>query len=148
MFIFIVYVLIFFDIPEYSSERKTIKVYVCGEVENPGVYELPVGSRIQDALILAKPRRTADLESINLAKKLRDEDMIKIYPIKNVQIKININTSGIEELTKLPGISRKIAYRIIEYREKYGNFMNINELLRIEGITVDDLEEISKYIEF
>ncbi|MCS7165001.1 MAG: ComEA family DNA-binding protein [Candidatus Calescibacterium sp.] len=148
MFIFTVYLLIFFDMPEYNSERKTIKVYVCGEVENPGVYELAVGSRVQDVLILAKPKGTADLESINLAKKLRDEDMIKVYPIKSAKIKININTSTVEELTKLPGISRKTAYKIVQYREKYGNFTNINELLRIEGITVEDLEEISKYVEF
>lgn len=149
LFVFIIYVLIFVEKPLFfNKDTPKIKVYVCGEVENPGVYEIPLGSRVQDVLFLAKVKSTANLESINLAKKLRDEDMIKIYPKKTNIVKININTSGIQEISKLPGISTKVARKIVEYREKYGNFSNIQELLRIEGITLDDLEEISKYIEF
>ncbi|MFN3477814.1 MAG: helix-hairpin-helix domain-containing protein [bacterium] len=131
-----------------SKDQKTIKVYVCGEVENPGVYEFPVGARVQDALFVAKVKSSANLESINLAKKLRDEDMIKVYPIKKMPLKININTANVEELSKLPGISKKTAYEIIKYREKYGNFTNIKELLKIKGITLEDLEQIYQYIEF
>ncbi|MGB9639173.1 MAG: ComEA family DNA-binding protein, partial [bacterium] len=56
--------------------------------------------------------------------------------------------ANVEELSKLPGISKKTALNIIEYREKYGNFTNISELLKIKGITVEDLEEIKKYITF
>ncbi|MCS7243627.1 MAG: ComEA family DNA-binding protein [Candidatus Calescibacterium sp.] len=125
-----------------------IKVYVCGEVENPGVYELPLGSRVQDALIISKVKDNADLNSINLAKRLRDEDMIRVYPLKKEKIRVNLNTASLEEISKLPRISNKVAKEIINYREKYGNFTNINELLRVKGISVEDLEEISEYIEF
>ncbi|MCX7758272.1 MAG: ComEA family DNA-binding protein [bacterium] len=135
-------------IPESVSEKKMIKVYVCGEVQNPGVYELPLGSRVQDVLILSKVKDNADLNSINLAKRLRDEDMIKVYPLEKEKIRINVNTANLEELSKLPGISNKVAKEIIQYRERYGNFTNINELLRVKGMSVEDLEEISKYIEF
>jgi competence protein ComEA len=126
---------------------KKIKVYVCGEVEKPGVYEFSVGARVQDALIAAKVKQNADLNSINLAKKLRDEDMIKVYSINESKIKVNINTANIDELSKLPGISTKTAREIVNYRSKYGNFTNINELLRIKGINVEDLEELKRYIE-
>ncbi|MEN3014748.1 MAG: ComEA family DNA-binding protein [bacterium] len=131
-----------------KKDRRMIKVYVCGEVENPGVYELPEGSRVEDVLFMAKVKPTADLQSINLAKRLRDEDMIRVHSSKEVSIKVNINTASERELSKLPGISPKTARKIVQYREKYGNFTNINELLRIDGITVEDLEEISKYIHF
>jgi competence protein ComEA len=132
-----------------DSKNYKIKVYICGEVENPGVYELNYNSRIQDLLILAKVKSTADLETINLSKKLKDEDFIRIYPKTNsYQIKININQANIEELTKIPGISKKIALNIIEYREKYGNFTNLSDLLKIKGITIQDLEELKKYITF
>lgn len=146
-FVVVVYILIFGNI-FHKKDYKTssIKVYVCGEVENPGVYELPLGARIQDALFLAKLKNTADLNSINLAKKLRDEDMIRIYPKKS-NIKININTADADEISKLPGISKKVAQEIIKYREENGNFTNIKELLRIKSITLEDLQEISQYIE-
>ncbi|MGC8733884.1 MAG: helix-hairpin-helix domain-containing protein [bacterium] len=132
-----------------QTENYKIKVYICGEVEKPGVYELNYNSRLGDLLLLAKVKDTADLQNINLAKKLKDEDFIKIYPKTNsYQIIVNINKANVEELTKLPGISKKTALNIIEYREKYGNFTNISELLKIKGITVEDLEEIKKYITF
>jgi competence protein ComEA len=132
-----------------DSKNYKIKVYICGEVENPGVYELNYNARIQDLLLLAKVKNTADLETINLAKKLKDEDFIRIYPKTNsYQIKININQANIEELTKLPGISKKIAINIIEYRERYGNFTNLSDLLKIKGINIQDLEELKKYITF
>jgi len=132
-----------------DSKNYKIKVYICGEVENPGVYELNYNTRIKDLLILAKVKSTADLETINLAKKLKDEDFIRIYPKTNsYQIKININQANIEELTKLPSISKKTALNIIEYREKYGNFTNLSDLLKIKGITIQDLEEFKKYITF
>ncbi|MGC8815653.1 MAG: helix-hairpin-helix domain-containing protein [bacterium] len=132
-----------------QTENYKIKVYICGEVEKPGVYELNYNSRLGDLLLLAKVKDTADLQNINLAKKLKDEDFIKIYPKTNsYQIIVNINKANVEELSKLPGISKKTALNIIEYREKYGNFTNISELLKIKGITVEDLEEIKKYITF
>ncbi|MCX7870239.1 MAG: helix-hairpin-helix domain-containing protein [bacterium] len=132
------------DISDYK-----IKVYICGEVENPGVYELSYNSRLEDLLIIAKAKPNADLQNINLAKKLKDEDFIRIYPKNsNYEIKVNINKANLEELTKLPGISKKTALNILEYREKHGNFNNLSELLKIKGITIEDLEELKKYITF
>ncbi|MGB9639187.1 MAG: SLBB domain-containing protein, partial [bacterium] len=59
-----------------QTENYKIKVYICGEVEKPGVYELNYNSRLGDLLLLAKVKDTADLQNINLAKKLKDEDFI------------------------------------------------------------------------
>lgn len=149
LFVVLIYFLVFIDKPTFlDNQEKKIKVYVCGEVERPGVYEVPVGTRIEDVLGLARVKSNADLQSINLAKRLRDEDMIRVYPVKKQNVKININTASVEELSKLPSISYRTANEIVEYREKYGNFTNINELLRIKSINVEDLEQIKDYIEF
>lgn len=153
LIIVLIIVISFYNLDSIFLKKQTnnyrIKVYICGEVDKPGVYELDYNSRLGDLILLAKVKDTADLENINLAKKLKDEDFIRIYPKDNsYQIRININKANIEELTKLPGISKKTALNIIEYREKYGNFTNISELLKIKGITVEDLEEIKKYITF
>ena len=153
LIILIIIVLSFYNLNNISlnKQNKTykIKVYICGEVENPGVYELNYNSRIQDLLLIAKPKPNADLDTINLAKKLKDEDFIRIYPKNgNNQIKININTASVDEISKLPNISKRTAVNIVEYRQKHGNFTNLSELLKIKGITIEDLETIKNYITF
>ena len=63
-----------------------------------------------------------------------------------IESKININSASLEELTGLPGIGDSKARSILEYREKYGYFHDINELLYIPGIGENLLKEISQLI--
>jgi len=75
------------------------------------------------------------------------------YPLEKISvkkeiIKININQAGVEKLEKLPYIGRKIAQRIIEYREKKGRIENFEDLLNIKGIGRKKLSLIKKYISF
>lgn len=60
--------------------------------------------------------------------------------------RININTAKIEQLTLLPGIGEELAVRIIEYREKHGNFRYLEELGNVKGIGYDTLNIISPMI--
>lgn len=60
--------------------------------------------------------------------------------------KININTATMDELCLLPGISEITAQKIIDYREKYGDFLSKSELCEISGISEEKLEELIDYI--
>ncbi|AEM73297.1 helix-hairpin-helix domain-containing protein [Caldicellulosiruptor acetigenus] len=150
-----------------DSQQKCI-VYVCGNVKNPGVYELLPGSRINDALILAGGALPgSDLNSINLAEKISDGQKIYIPKIGEVQSqgvlssstggtkqetisagegKININTATKEELKTLDRIGDKLAERIIEYRQKHGPFKSIEEIKNVNGIGEKIFESIKDSI--
>jgi competence protein ComEA len=61
--------------------------------------------------------------------------------------KININLASTSELEGLPGIGEVKAQAIIDFRERYGNFLDINELLYVPGISPGLLETIEPFIE-
>ena len=123
-----------------------IKVYISGEIGNPGIYELPVNSRLEDLIILSNNQMPSGSE-YNLASKLFDGQHIHISPISiivknNSSItaipndfeKININQANLEELIRLPGIGETRAKDIIVYRESHGYFDTIEDILNVPGI--------------
>lgn len=120
-----------------------IKVYLSGDIENPGVYLLPVNSRMEDLINLSGIKIYPDSD-INLASKLYDGQHIQILSndavIRTNTIsftnseKININEAGIEELMLLPGIGETKAKEIVLYRETYGYFDTIDDILNVPGI--------------
>lgn len=63
-----------------------------------------------------------------------------------VSFPIDINTAGKEEFMALPGIGEVFAERIVDYREAFGAFSNVEALLNVEGIGEKRLEEILEYI--
>ncbi|MBO4609054.1 MAG: helix-hairpin-helix domain-containing protein [Lachnospiraceae bacterium] len=130
-----------------------IVVYICGSVQNPGVYELPAGSRVCDGLDAAGGfSEGADEKRINLAGILSDGDMV-FFPEEGESIPegasdyvtgsagnesvtslININTAGEQALCTLPGIGSSKAQAIIKYREEHGSFKDIKEIMNVNGI--------------
>ncbi|MBW6472405.1 MAG: ComEA family DNA-binding protein [Anaerolineaceae bacterium] len=120
-----------------------IKVYLSGDIENPGVYLLPVDSRMEDLINLSEIKIPPESD-INLASKLYDGQHVhislndsglrtNIITITDSEL-ININEADMKELMLLPGIGETKANEIIMYRETYGYFDTIEDILNVPGI--------------
>ena len=121
---------------------------VTGEVVSPGVYELPAGSRVIDAIKAAGGARAkAALSDLNLARIIKDGEQIYVDPIYKAGASIragskaavprgpiNINRASASELDSLDGIGPVIAKRIIAYRTTNGAFLAVEDLLKVSGI--------------
>lgn len=129
------------------ASRDTICVYIVGGVGRPGVYELPRGSRVYDAVRAAGDLGPyAAVEDVNLAEPLTDCMKIHI-PIDPNRVDtiaaaaaatgeriVNINRADEAELTLLPGIGKVTAGKIIDYRKKHGVFQSKEELKKVPSI--------------
>ena len=114
---------------ENVSIVEKIKIHITGEVNNPGIIELNVGDRIDDAINLAGGlTENADVSKTNLAYILSDGEKIYIPSVFDENIttevalssntKININTATVQELEAISGVGESTAKSIIEYRNK------------------------------
>jgi competence protein ComEA len=126
-------------------------VYITGQVVRPGVYELPPGSRFEDAIEIAGGfLPDADINGINLAALLIDSSHI-IIPSSKIQEeefsgKVNINTATVVELDALPGIGPVYARNIVDYRQKNGLFTYIEDIQKVDGIGPALFEKIKDLI--
>ena len=146
------------DSEDSASEPETeesLLVYVSGAVRNPGVYRLPLGSRVYEALDAAGGlTQEAEEGLINLAEPLTDGEMI-YFPKKGedssgqVQLsdgKVDLNRAAKEELMTLPGIGETKAEAILQYRKEHGPFQTIEELMQVSGIGEALFEKIKNRV--
>jgi len=159
-----------FEAPEESmiSASRWV-VYVTGAVIRPGVYEVSVGSRVNDALRKAGGfSADADPEAINLAAKIEDGMQITV-PRKSAQSrdnpsvpqntnappssgsskgegKININRATADELRALPGIGPKLSQTIVDYRTENGPFAAAEDMKKVSGIGAKRFEALKDMV--
>ena len=143
-----------------DDSNTDIYVHICGAVINPGVYQVPVGTRVYQALELAGGSSDdAYLSGINLADKLADgqkvyipaegenaEGILSIDSGGVQSVMININTASEAELMTLPGIGQSRAKDIINYRVKNGLFESIDDIIKVSGIKEAAFEKIKDLI--
>jgi len=141
-----------------SESPIDLIINVAGKVNNPGVYQLPQGSRVIDAIKAAGNQRNGvDISDINLARILVDGEQILVGSPKPSSGKIvakkitidnplDINRATITQLDTLPGIGPVTAQRIIDYRTKVGRINSVDELKKISGLGGTKFEEIKSLL--
>ena len=145
--------------PVKNAEKEaSIQVYVCGAVANPGVVELPAGSRVEQALLAAGGfGPEAAREAVNLADWVSDGQMVyfptqgeaaesKLQQEEAADGLVNINTADIAMLCTLPGIGESRAADIIAYREANGSFESCEDIMKVSGIKTAMYEKIKDKI--
>lgn len=132
--------------PTPEPTPAPVAVYVTGAVVNPGVYYLPQDSRVEEAVRAAGgPAAEADLNRVNLAQRVHDEEQIYVPEIgeQNPPVPpdktssgglVNVNTASATELQTLPGIGPTLAQSILDHREAHGPFGAIEEIMDVRGI--------------
>ena len=148
---------------EEPVEQDLITVDVKGAVKSPGIYDLPVGSRVNDAVQKAGGlTEQADSKSLNLAQKVSDEALVYV-PTKGEEAasqqagsgvasstskdkKVNLNKASLEELKQVKGLGGKRAQDIIDHRESNGKFKSVDELKKVSGIGAKTIEKLKDYV--
>ncbi|MDA3021883.1 MAG: ComEA family DNA-binding protein [Actinomycetota bacterium] len=134
-----------------SAAGGQVVVHVIGAVVEPGLVQLPAGSRIADAITAVGGAKTAKaLGSVNLARVLVDGEQIVVGAAAGVVIGapidanglLNLNTATASDFESLPGIGPVLAARLLQWRATNGVFRSIDELGEVSGIGPSILEQI------
>lgn len=141
------------------SRGPLLYVHVGGAVRKPGLYRLEAGSHVYDAIEAAGGgNEFADLDSVNLAAKVRDGDKVVVQakvqpgvggpapPGASAGGLVNINIATADDLDELPGIGPAIAERIVAYRTDHGAFRTVDELMDVPGIGPAKFADIKDHV--
>jgi competence protein ComEA len=141
------------------STTSRVVVDVSGKVRHPGVYRLPSGARVDDAIRAAGGALpSVDLVSINLAARLSDGEQVVVgvalrkgsssfvagvqppataaapSPLPSRTARVNLNTASLTQFETLPGIGPALGQRILDWRAAHGRFTSIDQLNDVSGI--------------
>lgn len=142
------------DFREDFTAEETIWVDICGEIQKPGVYEMPAGARLYQLVEKAGGfTENAVPMSVNQARVLQDGEQIRILDTAGYEKagaeetafpeegdtgqsgkKVDLNHATEKELMTLKGIGAAKAAAIAAYRQEHGAFSGIEEITKVEGI--------------
>jgi competence protein ComEA len=136
-----------------SGQAGDLVIDVTGAVEHPGVYRLPAGSRVNDAVQRAGGARPgAELEAVNLAARLADGQQV-VVPRRlpggagvagetGAEGPISLGTATVEQLEEIDGIGPVTAEDIIGFRDQHGGLASVDQLDQVPGIGPATMESL------
>lgn len=135
-----------------ASGGPDVVVDVAGAVRRPGVYRLPVGSRVVDAIARAGgPSGDALLEGINRAARLADGQQVVVPSSRQAaagpgvvaeDAPISLGSATVEQLETIDGIGPVTAGKIVEYRDRRGGLSSVDQLDQVSGIGPATMESL------
>lgn len=137
-----------------SSGGADIVIDVAGAVRRPGVYRLPAGARVVDAIDRAGgPAGGAMLEGINRAARLTDGQQVMVPergPGGTIATAgsgaedgpIGLGSATVEQLETIDGIGPVTAGKIVEYRDQHGGLASVDQLDQVSGIGPATMESL------
>lgn len=137
-----------------ATVEAALTIFITGEVAHQNMYTLPASARVGDAVEAAGGLTTqADLEQINLAQRLGDEQHIHIpaygaatSAAPSSLATLDLNSASLADLTKLEGIGETLAERIVAFRDEQGPFTSLDQLGEIAGIKASLLEKLAAQV--
>ena len=148
-----------FSLPRAAppAPPPALVVDVAGAVRRPGLYRLPHGSRVADAVAKAGGATgKAAMDGVNLAAPLADGELV-VVPLRTpaggavaptgassaaTSGPVSLSTATVEQLDALPGIGPVTAQKIVDYRAAHGAFQSVDELDAISGIGPAKLDQL------
>ena len=128
-----------------TEDENIISIEVKGALDNPGVFNIEKGSSFNDLIEQLYLKENSDTSVIALDKTLYNKQLI-VIPETTETILISINSANKEQLCTLPGIGPSLAQRIIDYRNKIGSFLTIEDIKNVSGIGDAKFNKIKQYI--
>jgi competence protein ComEA len=139
------------DSAHEAEGTRDVVVHVAGAVERPGVYRLPTGSRVTDAVGRAGGfARGANRDGINLAARLSDGQQVVVPGPGTATASapggqsgpVSLGSATVEQLDQIDGIGPVTAQKIIEFRDEHGGLSSINQLDEVDGIGPATMEAL------
>ena len=139
-----------------DGESGDLVVDVTGAVRRPGVYRMPAGSRVTDAVTRAGgPTGRAELEALNRAARLADGQQVVVperlaagAPAAAVEDgPISLGTATVEQLEEIDGIGPVTAGDIVEFRDEHGGLSSIDQLDQVPGIGPATMEALRERLQ-
>jgi competence protein ComEA len=136
-----------------SGQASDVVVDVTGAVEHPGVYRLPAGSRVEDAIGRAGGAAAgAELEAINRAARLADGQQV-VVPARGAALAgvaatgseegpISLGAATVEQLDTIDGIGPVTAQDIVQFRDEHGGLASVDQLDQVSGIGPATMESL------
>lgn len=140
-----------------DGEGGDVVVDVTGAVRRPGVYRLPAGSRVEDAVARAGGAEGhAVLEAINLAARLADGQQVVVPSSRLGAVAagagsedgpISLGTATVEQLDTIDGIGPVTAADIVEFRDEHGGLASVEQLDQVSGIGPATMEALRERLQ-
>lgn len=144
-----------------ESRGGSLVVHVAGAVRDPGVYRLPEGSRVTDAVQRAGGAApTALADGVNLAAAVADGQQIVIprkvsgpagvgsgVGVPGVDAPISLGTATVEQLDTIEGIGPVTAEDIVAFRDEQGGLSSVEDLDQITGIGPATMEALRESLQ-